>query len=87
MTNGWKNQESYLVALWLDNDEFLYRGCVDLAETAKNTPHPVAFLTKSLQQYIRDLAPQLNGLFGDLLAASIESVDWEEIAYYLLDEG
>ncbi len=31
--NGWKNWETWNVALWLGNDEGLYRSCI---ETAKN---------------------------------------------------
>ena len=36
--NGWKNYQTWNVALWANNDEWLYRSMVDYAKRAKRPP-------------------------------------------------
>lgn len=97
--NGWKNYETWNVALWIDNDEGSYRYWREVAqeirdEDRKANPFSqlsrdewnVYELAKRLKDEISDNAPALDGTYGDLLGAALDEVDWHAIAQNLLEE-
>jgi uncharacterized protein (DUF1810 family) len=43
--NGWKNRQTWNVALWVQNDEPLYRAAVDYAERARKRGKRVSYST------------------------------------------
>ena len=62
--NGWKNQETWIVALWLQNDKTLYR-------TAQKV--------EDIESWVRyELAPT-TGMIADLTLSAICRVDWDAI--------
>lgn len=62
--NGWKNQETWIVALWLQNDRKLYR-------TAQKV--------EDIESWVRyELAPA-TGMIADLTLSAICRVDWDAI--------
>jgi hypothetical protein len=75
--NGWKNYETWAVKLWLDNDESLYHTAMNLVE---DEHEDASDLADSIQSFIDEIAPEVTGLFSDLLNSALSEVDWVEIA-------
>lgn len=42
--NGWKNRATWNVALWIDNEEWIYRACVDFMKTYKGKKPYTSFI-------------------------------------------
>lgn len=62
--DGWKTQETWIVALWLQNDE-------ELCRTAQEV--------EDIESWVRyELAPT-TGLIADLTLSAIRKVDWDAI--------
>lgn len=75
--NGWSNYETWLVSLWLNNDE-------QTLFEAKNRIHAKTGLEACLS--LKDFASDIclvdlpsSGLANDLLNSALGSVDWSEI--------
>jgi hypothetical protein len=76
--NGWPSYETWLVALWLDNDpgtEALVQSLVAAAES----PYDAAQALKALVEELSPLA-ETPGLHTDLLTAALSHVDWQAVA-------
>jgi hypothetical protein len=88
--NGWFNYETWLVKLWMDNDEGAYRMWQGIAKEV-NDEYPkrdnaVGQLSKRLQAEHEEAAPETTGLWADLMNAALAEVNWFEIAEHLIDE-
>lgn len=90
--NGWTNRETWLVSLWLDNDEFNYTEVRQLAKDAQELPYPAVRLALTLEAYVDDL-PEVSAVTEgpasfvvDMLTTSLGQVDWHEIAESILSE-
>jgi hypothetical protein len=95
---GWKNYETWAVALWLDNEEESYDESHALARAAWDDAEPdetfsraeVArlALASSIKEWIERDNPLegKNTLYSDLLNAALSEVDWHEIADHYLDD-
>lgn len=93
--NGWANYETWLVILWMDNEqgsqEFfrgeaqrIYRssrraGCFTREERAR-----IAF-AEWLKDHWEENRPELPGAYGDLLGGALSAVNWDEIARHYID--
>jgi hypothetical protein len=93
--NGWRNHETWNVALWLGNDEGLYHATRDLVRDALESTSVVSgqrdkvgMVADALQSFVvDDLAPDLGASFAqDLLSSALGSVDWYEIAESLIED-
>ena len=85
--NGWKNYETWVVALWIDNDQSTYNYSRELAQEYRmpdGAKYPLADALKSW--VVNDLIPDVSGLAGDLLGAALDEVNWFEIAENYLSE-
>ena len=74
--NGWSNYETWLVALWLNNDEASYNALEALraeAESDYSKAEQLEELTRELYEY------EPTGLVADLVNAALAEVDWVEI--------
>jgi len=86
--NGWTNYETWLVALWIDNDEGSYNTARDMAREMRNNEHRNYDLSHALKDWVEELNPLADNadLFSDLLNAALSEVDWYEIAeHYFWD--
>lgn len=98
--NGWRNYETWLVALWMDNDQGSYESFRELAREIREIKgrEPSKYLSKqevdiaTLADALRDefdeaspVAEQ-SSVYADLMNAALSEVDWHEIAEHLLDE-
>ncbi len=96
--NGWSNRETWLVKLWLDNDEGDYSYWREAAEEIVNgskegedatgdEKRDAAYsLAKRLEEEITEAAPEVKGLWSDLLSTALGSVDWQEIAEAMVED-
>lgn len=75
--HGWKNFESYMVAIWLDNDRELKARVEEMANASKDS----AELASQLQSLVEESKPDLGATaFSDLINYSLSNVDWHEVA-------
>jgi hypothetical protein len=74
---GWKNYETWDVALWIDNDQGLQEFIFERGIDAKDT----SAFADSIKESIEGMAPELEvSMFSDLLNAALGEVDWYELA-------
>lgn len=81
--NGWKNRETWLVALWFDNDQDHYnhiRQTLIPHALDVNKEQPLNALARKLEKYAQDITPAFAGLFCDLIGQALSRVDWPAIA-------
>jgi hypothetical protein len=94
MTNstycGWANYETWLVKLWIDNDQGVYELVNDWASSILTaTEDPEIQLMETLKEWIEEESSEYTptfGLYSDLLNAAIQNVDWYELAQSYLEE-
>lgn len=88
--NGWRNYETWLVSLWLDNDfYFQTRHLVDYAikEHTGSKLKANCELAGSIEEMLGDAMPELgNTLWSDMLNAAMAEVDFYEIACNLTSD-
>jgi len=79
--NGWKNYETWCVALWIDNDEGLYDESRDIIRHKS-----VNDAASILKDWIDEMNPLMDdsSMWSDLMRAALSEVDWYEIAENLM---
>ena len=83
--NGWTNYETWAVVAWIDNDE---SQSAILAELVQGTGE-LYEKADTLKDWILDDNPvdYKAGLYYDLLSASLDQVDWQEIIKNHAEDG
>lgn len=89
--NGWSNYETWLVKLWIDNDQGSHEYWGEQAREAIENANfdkddAVSSLADMLQSEHEEAMPKVHGVFSDLLNAALGSVNWQEIARNMVDE-
>jgi hypothetical protein len=91
--NGWSNYETWVVNLWIDNDEGSYnywceraRECfIDAASDGEGKEQAATVLAQALENEHDENAPKLTGAFADLFSHALGMVNWYEIAASQID--
>jgi len=70
--NGWTNRETWLVNVWLGDDEYLKEQLQELEL------HQAVEVVKS---YVEEIVDQnnLNGFVGDLMSGAVANIDFYDI--------
>ena len=81
--NGWKNYETWCIALWIDNDEGLYDESRDIIRHKS-----VNDAASILKDWIDEMNPLMDdsSMWSDLMSAALSEVDWYEIAENYLSD-
>ena len=77
--NGWKNYETWCVALWLDNDPGSHFMAKDIATDTSMRDYDKA---KEIMEIVETANPLNNSpatMFTDLLNGALSEVDWREV--------
>ena len=75
--SGWCNRETWVVNLWLTNEEYYYHELCSIIKNFDTTDEQA----EEIEQYVRFIADSEQiGIAGDLLATSLSRVSWHEIA-------
>lgn len=81
--NGWTNYETWLVKLWIDNDEATQGYYLELANGQQDS-YAVAM---GLREGFEDVMPKLEGFWADMMNAAMSEVNWGEIAESLIEDA
>lgn len=90
--NGWKNYETWVTALWIDNDYGSYQYRCELVEQVKEECEEQEerknYLASVLKNWIEEQNPLADcaNVFTDLLNSALSEIDWQEIAENYLSE-
>ena len=87
--NGWTNYETWVVKLWIDNEENSYNYWQERAQELKEEggEHITLSLADKLKEgYDEDNPLEEAGVYTDLLYSALGEVDWREIATSILEE-
>ena len=85
--NNWSTYETWLVHLWLSNDEHVYESLRAEAREV-DTLHDAKSLINNWVENELDcfLDGRDTGMFVDLLRGALSEVNWYEIARHMRDE-
>jgi len=76
--NGWVNRETWLVSLWLNNDEINYQLLSDILKLNVSSSSKAERLQELVEDQMSDLELGTS-LFSDLLSTSLSKVDFLEV--------
>ena len=85
--NGWTNYETWLVKLWMDNDEGSSSMWRESAEQAVKRHSDISTLADTLKEEHENALPELSGFACDLMNAALSEVNWHEIAESLMNDA
>jgi hypothetical protein len=87
--NGWATYGTWLVKLWIDNEEGSYIYWQNRAKeiVAEKGEHITPTLAYELKVAHEEAVPtEEAGVYTDLLNSALDEVDWYEIAESILEE-
>ena len=82
--NGWYNYETWVCALWLQNDQ----GSCSYWEEMTNECEDVYSLSQMIKDEIEEGDPTNDeaSLYSDLMSAAISEINFNEIAHHFWDD-
>jgi len=96
--NGWANYETWVVKLWMDNEQGSQEFFREMTKEVIANPrqgnkvltdaeYALIDLADALKEHFEDNTPETVGIYADLLNAALSEVDWREIAEALLEDA
>lgn len=87
--NGWANYETWLMALWLGNDQWLDEEINRIVSDSQE--EEAYYIGKYINEYVDEMEEvtatnERGGFVADLLGAAMQEIDWTEIAQARLDD-
>jgi len=81
--NGYNNYETWLVALWIDNDQVYSEDVESMANGSSDDD--TNDLATSIKEYVENMpdvskAIETGGMVADLINSTLSDVDWYELA-------
>ncbi|MEO6760795.1 MAG: hypothetical protein ABI220_00245 [Candidatus Saccharimonadales bacterium] len=76
--NGWSNRETWLVSLWLSNDETSYRVLLQAQRRSGEVSEQAEWLERQLRQQL-DCELDQASLWQDLLQTAFSRINWVEV--------
>lgn len=83
--NGWTNYESWVVALWIDNEESAHINAREIASEHESDMAAGEAIERWLDSQLEDRIPE-SGLLADLITHAMARVDWREIGAHFRAE-
>lgn len=86
--NGWTNYETWLINVWLDNDEMLHEMALDALRASPQ--ESIYDFGKRVREFVETLVMEevpTFGLVADLLGAALSEVNWRELAEAWMDDA
>lgn len=80
MYNGWKNWETWNVALWCDNEYAVYQ------DRVTRNPRTAQEVEDFVREWWPDGTPDMRGETDDAFVRDARIVDWQEIAEHWAEE-
>jgi len=87
--NGWANYETWLVNVWMTNEEGSSRYWDDVARRCYDEDDPEGStrkLAKRLEYELAQVPDDLSGFHKDLMNAALGEVDWDELASHYIED-
>ena len=94
--NGWTNYETWLVNLWMDNEQGSSEYWNECAQEAyDNADSDTSFtreeratlnLADTMKETHEEAQPEVTGLWADMMNAALSEVNWYEIAEHYIEE-
>ena len=97
--NGYSSYETWLVAVWVDNDQYTIDHWVNVAKHHYNIAEDRKHFTKreeatisfseDMKEWYEDNIPdstEIGGLYADMLHGCMTVVDWGELAKKYMDQ-
>ena len=88
--DSFKQYATRQVVIWLENTEKYYHYVNVLAEQAKEAAadqnEAAEILARDIEDFIKSDAPEVSGLYNDILTQALYIVDYYEVAEAFLDE-
>lgn len=87
--NGWTNYETWCANLWIDNEDGYWREHTQdiLREEDNDRDDATDELARAMESYYDEFAPDVEGMYADLLGASMSRINWYEIAKHYVDDA
>ncbi len=84
--NGWTNRETWLVGLWLDNEQPAQELCMELAQAAQSDMAAGEAIEHAIDE--GDMFGELpvTGFICDLINGALARVDWRAIGNHFRSE-